>query len=61
MSLLTSKESEINPYYQRFKSHQLEIIEENDIFYVNYSRQGIIELKTSSQDQALEIVRCRRN
>ena len=53
------EESEINPYYQRFKSHQLEIIEENDIFYVNYSRQGIIELKTSSQDQALEIVRRR--
>ena len=53
------EESEINPYYQRFKSHQLEIVEENDIFYVNYSRQGIIELKTSSQDQALEIVRRR--
>ena len=53
------EESEINPYYQRFKSHQLEIVEENDIFYVNYSRQGIIEIKTSSQDQALEIVRRR--
>ena len=59
LDVFNDEESEINPYYQRFKSHQLEIVEENDIFYVNYSRQGIIELKTSSQDQALEIVRRR--
>ena len=57
--VFTDEESELNPYYQRFKSHQLEITDENDIFIVNYSRQGIIELKTSSQDQALEIVRRR--
>ena len=59
LDVFNDEESEINPYYQRFKSHQLEIIEENDIFSVNYSRQGIVELKTSSQDQALEIVRRR--
>mgnify|MGYP007000053626 CR=1 len=53
------KESDLNPYYQRFKSHQLNITEENNLFVVNYSKQGIIELKTSSQDQALEIVRRR--
>ena len=53
------EESNINPYYPRFKSHQLDISETDNIFYVNYSRQGIIELKTSSQDQALEIVRRR--
>ncbi len=51
--------SNINPYYPRFKSHQLEIIEENNVFKINFSKQGIIELKTSSQDQALEIVRRR--
>ena len=51
--------STINPYYPRFKSHQLDIEEVNNIFIVNFSRQGIIELKTSSQDQALEIVRRR--
>ena len=55
----TDQESDLNPYYQRFKSHQLDIVEENNIFYINYSRQGIIDLKTSSQDQALEIVRRR--
>jgi len=53
------KESDLNPFYQTFKSHQLDITEENNIFFVSYSRQGIVELKTSSQDQALEIVRRR--
>jgi len=54
-----SEESKLNPYYQRFKSHQLDVIEENNFFKVTYSKQGIINLKTSSQDQALEIVRRR--
>ena len=54
-----SEESNINTYYPRFKTHQLEIFEENNIFKVNYSKQGIVELKSSSQDQALEIVRRR--
>jgi len=53
------KESNLNPYYPRFKSHQLNITEEEGGFIVNYSKQGIVELKTSSQDQALEIVRRR--
>ena len=55
----SDEESNINPYYQRFKTHQLDIIESNNSFTVSYSNQGIIELKTSSQDQALEIVRRR--
>ena len=55
----SSEESELNPYYQRFKSHQLDIVEENNFFKVSFSKQGIINLKTSSQDQALEIVRRR--
>jgi protein-export membrane protein SecD len=59
LSEFKDKNSDLNPYYPRFKSHQLDIIDENNIYQVNYSRQGIIELKTSSQDQALEIVRRR--
>ena len=59
LSEFNSEESDINPYYPRFKSHQLEIEDKDNIFIVNYSRQGIIEIKTSSQDQALEIVRRR--
>ncbi len=56
---LNNEESTINPYYPRFKSHQFEINEIENIFSIKYSKQGIIELKTSSQDQALEIVRRR--
>ena len=59
LDTFNDEESELNPYYPRFKSHQLDITEENDIFFVNYSTQGIVKLKTSSQDQALEIVRRR--
>ena len=59
IDILNDKESDINPYYERFKSHQLEINDVEGSLVINYSKQGIIELKTSSQDQALEIVRRR--
>ena len=59
LDVFNDENSDLNPYYPRFKSHQLDIVEENDFFNVNYSRQGIIEIKNSSQDQALEIVRRR--
>jgi len=59
LDVFTDEESDLNPYYPRFKSHQLDIVEANNLFTVSYSKQGIIELKTSSQDQALEIVRRR--
>ncbi len=59
LDVFEDEESDLNPYYPRFKSHQLEITLEKDIFVVNFSKQGIIELKTSSQDQALEIIRRR--
>ena len=59
LNAFQDKESVLNPYYPRFKSHQFIIQEENNYFVVNYSKQGIVELKTSSQDQALEIVRRR--
>ena len=51
--------SDINPYYPRFKSHQLEIEDMGLNLKVNFSTQGLIVLKTSSQDQAIEIVRRR--
>ena len=55
----TNEESDINPYYPRFKSHQFDLKDENDFIILNFSKQGLIELKISSQDQALEIVRRR--
>ena len=55
----TDENSEINPYYPRFKSHQLNIEDTGVNFKINFSNQGLIALKTSSQDQAIEIVRRR--
>ncbi len=54
-----SENSNINPYYPRFKSHQFEIIEFEELLELKFSKQGLVELKTSSQDQALEIIRRR--
>ena len=55
----SDEDSDINPYYPRFKSHQL-LLEETDFnLKVSFSKQGLIALKTSSQDQAIEIVRRR--
>jgi protein-export membrane protein SecD len=53
------KESQLNPYYNKYKSHQLDMIIENNEFTLSLSKYGIIEIKKSSQDQALEIVRRR--
>jgi len=54
-----NENSEINPYYLRFKSHQFDLTDLGNSFELSLSKQGLVELKTSSQDQALEIVRRR--
>ncbi len=54
-----NENSNINPYYPRFKSHQLDIVDTGDTLELSFSKQGLVELKNSSQDQALEIVRRR--
>ncbi len=59
IDFLRDKNSEINPYYPRFKSHQLNISDQGDLLELTFSKQGLVELKTSSQDQALEIIRRR--
>jgi len=53
------KESEINPYYYQYKSHQFDVIIKDSEFKLSLSKYGLIEIKISSQDQALEIVRRR--
>ena len=57
--IFTNEDSQINPYYPRFKSHELDLFEEENTFILRYSKQGLVKLKTSSQDQALEIIRRR--
>ncbi len=54
-----NENSEINPYYPRFKSHQFDLVDLGNSLEINFSKQGLVELKNSSQDQALEIVRRR--
>ena len=51
--------SEINPYYSRFKSHKFNLVDLGNFLELSFSKQGLVELKTSSQDQALEIIRRR--
>ena len=53
------KESEVNPYYSQYKSHQFDVSIENNEITLMLSKYGLIEIKTSSQDQAIEIVRRR--
>ncbi len=59
LDVFQDENSDLNPYYPRFKSHQLEIKDTGLNLKVNFSRQGLIKLKNSSQDQAIEIVRRR--
>ena len=59
INLLDDDDSEINPYFQQYKSHQFDFIEENNYFKLTLSRYGLVLLKNSSLDQAIEIVRRR--
>ena len=57
--LLLDKESDLNPYFDKFKTHQY-IVENNENFFSVYlSKYGIVLLNSSSLDQAVEIVRRR--
>ena len=59
VKLLDDDDSEINPYYPNFKSHEFDIIIENNNIVLKYSDYGLVLLKNSSLDQAIEIVRRR--
>ena len=58
-SFFTNIESEINPYYSQYKTHQFDLLIDESQFKLSLSKYGLIEIKTSSQDQAIEIVRRR--
>ena len=57
--LFTDESSEINPYFDQFKSHQFITEIDNNTVNISFSKYGLIQLKSSSQDQAIEIVRNR--
>ena len=59
-SLLDDKHNpDINPYYQRFNTHEFDFNLEDNVFTLKYSKYGLVELKKSSLNQVLEIVRRR--
>ena len=58
-SFFLDKEGDINPYYFQYKSHQFDVNIQDNEFTLTLSKYGLIEIKTSSQDQAIEIVRRR--
>ena len=58
-SIIEDKNSDINPYYQKFKTHEFIFNFENNSVNLQYSDYGLVLLKQSSLDLALEIVRIR--
>ena len=58
-SFFLDEDSEINPYYKRYKSHQFDLLINVNQFILKLSKYGLVEIKSSSQDQAIEIVRRR--
>ena len=57
--ILQNKQSEINPYYQQFKTHQLDLMQDGNMYSLQFSDYGIVLIKNASLDQAIEIVRRR--
>ena len=56
---LLDQNSSINPYFPQYKSHQFNVENNKSFYSLTLSKYGIIILKNSSLDQAIEIVRRR--
>ena len=59
LEALSKKDSDLNPYFENFKTHQYIIDQNENFFSVYLSDYGIVLLNSSSLDQAVEIVRRR--
>ena len=57
--LLDDDDSSINPYYENFKTHEFDLSNENNSFYLKLSKYGFVLLKQGSLDNAIEIDRRR--
>ena len=57
--LLLDKESDLNPYFEKFKTHQFIVEKSENLFSIYLSDYGVVLLNSSSLDQAVEIVRRR--
>ncbi len=57
--IFNDKESSINPYFPKFKTHQFNLIFNGNNVLLSLSDYGLVVIKGSSQEQAIEIVRRR--
>ncbi len=57
--LLDDDNSEVNQYFPQYKTHEYNLFNSNNLFQLTLSDYGLVLLKTSSLDQAIEIVRRR--
>ena len=54
-----NKENSINNYFNNYRSYEMDYSIENNLVSIQYSKFGIIEIKNSSLEESLEIVRRR--
>ena len=54
-----NKENDINLYYDKYRSYELDYFIENGLIKIKYSKFGLVEIKNSTLKQSLEIVRRR--
>ena len=57
--IFSDEDSTINPYYFQYKAHQLDVKINANVFNLELSKYGIIQIKNASLDRAIEIVRKR--
>ena len=57
--IFNDKDSEINPYFPKFKTHQFNLTIDSNNVQLKLSDYGLVLIKSSSQEQAIEIVRRR--
>ena len=58
-TLFLNKNNLINIFYPKYNSYEMDYALNNNLILINYSKYGLIELKDSSLEQSLEIVRRR--
>ena len=54
-----NKENSINNYFVKYRSYEMDYFIKNNLISIQYSKFGIIEIKNSSLQESLEIVRRR--
>ena len=54
-----NKKNLINSFFDNYKSYEMNYVKENNIIKISYTKYGLIEIKNSTLEQSLEIVRRR--